>query len=211
MTAASRRKDISFKLAVDSCEQRPYTFTKFRGNGNRYTTFETHRISLPTADYASTRTGELFDTSMPSSAVAIVERKSLADLYKTLASRREAFIAEMKRASFYGYAAVVIEAPLDIIFTPNYILKHPTKLNPRSVIATLLAISQRYGVHVWPCPDRSAAEQVTFRMLERWVLDNGNHHEHKSTRDGRHVLFCAPTLGTGDGAGNLRNCRKIGS
>jgi len=120
---------------------------------------------LDTGDYS------LKGPELPQDRI-VIERKTLSDLYSTLGSHRERFEAEFQRLSLYGYAALVIEATFEQIARPNEYLLHPTDLNPKSVLMTLAAWSQRYSVHVWPLPGRRVAEQWTFRLLERWARDH---------------------------------------
>jgi ERCC4-type nuclease len=103
----------------------------------------------------------------------IIERKSLADLYGTLGQARDRFERKLERMARYGYAAIVVEAELSVIRNPNDHLRHPTKMNPKAAILSLLAWTQRYNVHLWPCPGREAGEIVTFRLLERFFRDRG--------------------------------------
>lgn len=169
-----RSKVPSFIIVRDTQEQLPYSFSFARGDPDRWTRFRVTRKRLVTGDYATTRTGVLVEPTTPVAEVATVERKSLSDLYATLSGRREQFLEEMQRMSRYGYACVVVEAPMESIYDPNAIFCRFIKLNPRSVIATFVATSQRFGVHFWTLPHRHGAEQFTFRILERWYLDGIN-------------------------------------
>lgn len=159
----ARRKPCNpFRILVDRREQRPYTFFDIRGH--EALPFVVELATLPTGDYVA---GEGKDPARQ----AVVERKSLQDLYGTLSQGRERFLDEWRRMESFGYAAVVIEADWLSILTPNDHLRRETLLNPRSVVGTLVAWSQRHGVHVFPVPDRDFAEIFTFRLLERWIRD----------------------------------------
>lgn len=159
-------------IHVDNSEQLAYAFEDVPS----ILPYVVERVSLDTADYlvCRRRLGRL-PASYPRSDCAIVERKSLADLYGTLGNGRERFVRELERMVEYGYRAIVIEATWAMIMSPNQFLKHPTQMNPRSVIASLLAWSQRYNVHLFPFPDRAVAERMTFRILERWFRDGAEH------------------------------------
>ncbi len=150
-------------IHIDTREQQPYDFL----NVNPVLEFTTTKTGLPTGDY-------MVDTSTRKSVtknMAIVERKSLADLYSTIAQGRDRFMRELERMSKYGYRAVVIEASWFDILTPNRTLTHKTRMLPKSVMASLLAWSQRFGVHLFPVENRDVAEVFTYRILERWFRD----------------------------------------
>jgi len=97
-----------------------------------------------------------------------IERKSLLDAYGTFGKRRGQFERELERMSQFQFAAVVIEADWETI-----IRKPPfrSKLNPKTIYASVIAWQQRYGVHFWACPNRAFAEKTTYRILERFWKD----------------------------------------
>lgn len=146
-------------IQVDQREKLPYTFAGMASE----LIVRVEPAYLPTGDYLLAEPGD--------GRTVVVERKSLADLYSTLGSHRERFEAEFERLAAFRYAALVIEAEWSQILNPLKFLNHYTQLNPRSVHSTLLAWSQRYGVHVWTYPGRETAERATFRLLERWARD----------------------------------------
>jgi len=97
-----------------------------------------------------------------------IERKSLADCYSTFGQGRARFQRELERAIGFQFFAVVIEADF------HTIVKHPptrSRLNPKTVIASIAAWSMRYRVHFWTCPNREFAERYTYRLLERFWRD----------------------------------------
>jgi ERCC4-type nuclease len=157
-------------IIVDTREQRPFTFREIKTPAVPFTVTTG---TLDTGDY-SVETDLL---ATPGDKI-VVERKSLADLYGSLSAGRVRFAREAERLAEYGYAAIVIEADYPTIMQPSNVLRYPTSMNPRSVIATLIAWSQRYDIHVYACPGRHFAEQLTYRLLERWFRD----HEPTLTR-----------------------------
>lgn len=163
MTAT--RTQLPFIIRVDSREQRGYTFDCMRDVAT--IPFTVERMKLDTGDY---HCGPL---DAPSASI-VIERKSLQDLYGTLSQHRLRFEAEFQRMadSGFGYRALVIESPWDLIANPNLALVRKTNMNPKSVTQTLLHWSQKYGVHVFPLPNRMYAEKLTFRMLEWWAKDH---------------------------------------
>ena len=96
-----------------------------------------------------------------------IERKSLVDLFGSLANsrddkRRDRFKAEHERMSQLAFAAVIIEADWSTI------LQHPpanSQLDPASVLGTAVSWQQRYGVHWEAAGGRQLAEERTFRHL----------------------------------------------
>lgn len=111
-----------------------------------------------------------------------IERKSLSDLCGTLGGGRETFEAKLEhwRKSYdWGYRALVIEGDFAQITNPNAHLEVGTGMHPNALMATLMAYSQRFDLHIWPCPTRKFAEQLTFKLLERWYRDRS------SAKDGR--------------------------
>lgn len=163
---------LAFTICVDQREQRPYDFGCMIDKAA--VPFAVRSGFLQSGDYSvdpAAGAAEEYETSRdPRDGIAI-ERKSLQDLYSTLGSHRDRFEAEWERLSRYGHALVVIEAELSQIKEPNKFLNHPTNLNPKSVINTLLAWQLRYGVHWVACPGRGFAEQLTFRVMEKWVKE----------------------------------------
>lgn len=170
------------RIAIDTREQLPYRFQDMQPiHVHKYTT---KKIHIPEGDYSI----EPFD--VPGESIAI-ERKSLADLYGSMGGGRQRFEAEIVRLSAYEYPAIVIEAELSAIYAPNAHLDHPTEMKPKSVIASLTAWSVRYGIHIFCCPDRTFAEIVTFRLLERF------YREHRMRIDGSHTTADEDTTGCG--------------
>lgn len=129
-------------------------------------TYVVERQRLLTGDYSL----ELGLLATPEEQI-VIERKTLADLFQSVSWGRQRLESEFDRMTAFGYAAIVIEAPFTHILQPHKHLKHQTLVAPKSVISTLVAWSQRYSVHVYPCPCREFAEIFTFRLLERWFLD----------------------------------------
>ena len=143
----------NFIIAIDTREQRPFTFQSIKP-----TAPDTVTQTLKTGDYSVVG---LEDN-------VCVERKSLADLFSSVGTGRERFEREMVRMSEMQYAALVIESSLAGIFTNP---PARSKMSPKSVFRTLIAWSQRYNVHVWPMWNREAAERVTYLILKRFFDD----------------------------------------
>lgn len=158
-------------IAVDTSEQLPYRFEGIKSEEP----YVVERVSLDTGDYQTTRDEKIKSAKefrvMGNEEACVIERKSLTDLYGTLTRGRERFERELLRMTNFGYAAIVIEASWEMISNPNAHMQYPTQANPRSIIASLLAYSQRYNVHLFALPGRESAERFAFRIMERWFRD----------------------------------------
>jgi ERCC4-type nuclease len=156
-------------IIIDSREQAPFTFTDLGLPGGPPAT---ERRGLPTGDYSIAGLEDQIT----------VERKSLVDLFGSCGAGRARFEREIERMATYRHAAIVCEADWQTI------IRCPParcKLSPKSVFASIVAWSQRYGVHFWPCVNRAFAEKVTYRILERFWRDyldgkNGGNGESKN-------------------------------
>lgn len=156
-----------FTILVDTQEQLPYHFLDIRTNkdkGNLPVVVPTQRIRLRTGDYT------IFGMYR-----VLVERKSKSDLFQSVA-RRENFEDRLQRMQDESdYSAVVVEAEWSECFADPP--RHPRTgdvqgVEPKALFRTVIAWQQRYPiVHWWMMPGRDAAEQATFRMLERYYLD----------------------------------------
>jgi ERCC4-type nuclease len=154
-------------ISVDSREQLPYQFHSTNSKVN----YMVHTETLPTGDYAVCADGGPVGHHED---MAIVERKTATDFWSTITHGRRQFTKELERMMKYGYAAVVIESSLLEIVQPQNAEDafHKPNINPRAILATIIAFSQRYGVQFFFCGYRELAERVTFRILERWFRDH---------------------------------------
>ena len=128
------------EILVDSHERYPWTF-----NGQQATTI---RQALPAGDYGVTADGEL---------IAVVERKSLADLVGTLTSGKLRYL--MAALSTIPHAALVVEERWSAVFKLE-------RVRP-SVIAEGLAETQvRFPtVPIVFCETRPLAQEWAYRFL----------------------------------------------
>lgn len=160
-------------VAVDNREQAPYNFTRIprpkagrRKDDGDWLNVMTETQHLKEGDYSIVGTDQL----------VAVERKSLQDLYGTLANGRDQFKAEIERLLPYETAAVVIEASWDEIIRPShYHSEWRSRLEPRSVFGTILSWGGRYpNVHWYPCGDRRLAEITAYEILAKaWKRATG--------------------------------------
>lgn len=143
MNGPPRANRDDLVVAIDTREQLPYLFPR------------SETVTLKTGDYSI----------VGHEARVCIERKSKADLFGSVGKGRERFEREIQRMAEYDYAAIVIEASL-----PDLLIPPPrTAMNPRAVVATILAWSVKYGVHVYLAGDRLHANTLVLRILEYWL------------------------------------------
>ena len=161
-------------IFVDTREQLPYRFANVRPRRKDRAAIMV--TTVPAGDYATVVDDEIHAPLSQRLTTGIsIERKSLQDLYGSMRNKlgRVRFRAKLEKMKAYGYSGLVVEATWDQIIEPNAHLAHPTKLNPRSVVSALVTWTQEFNVHVFTCPGREFAEQVTYRLLENWYLKKG--------------------------------------
>ena len=148
-------------ILIDNREQRPVLYDK-EGDPS-FPDLKIEWGTLQTGDYS------IKGHSSPDMEHSVtIERKSLADLFGSTGRGRERLEKEFIRMTEFCHAEIVIEADL------RTIIKNPpelSKMNPKSVYRTLVAFSQRYGVKVWPCPNRAFAERHIYLSLKRFFDD----------------------------------------
>lgn len=148
---ASSRHDLV--IAVDTRERYPWRFARQQAT--------TRRQALPGGDYGVFRGEEL---------VAVVERKSLADLVGRLVDGNLTYL--MADLSALPRAAVVVEDRYSAIFK----LEH---VKPGWVVELLAALAVRYpSVPIVFAETRPLAEEWAFRWLGAALTYVEAHHEH---------------------------------
>ncbi len=134
-------------IAIDTREQTPYRYQ------------ESEVRSLPTGDYSLVGL---------ESKVAI-ERKTKSDAFTSLGRERARFEREVRRLGRLDYGAIVVEATLrDLLRPAKY-----SRMNPRAVVASLLAWSVRYGVPVYFAGDRDHGQELTRQLLSMYWRYHG--------------------------------------
>ena len=147
---------------IDSREQKPF-FSSLDVN-EKFPGIQIDWDGLKTGDYSIKGMSSPYDHPYS----VCVERKSLSDLFGSVGNGRARFEKEYQRMSEFDYAVVIIENDLNTMF------KYPPPMSqmlPKSVFRTLLAWSQRYGVHFIPCVNRDFAEKTTYIILMRFFED----------------------------------------
>lgn len=152
-------------ILISGAEQLPYTFRGIAADqefGGGVWRVATQTLHLETGDY----TLDGYATQVG------CERKSKADLFRTIGQERDRFVRELERFSTYRFAAVVVEAGWDEILNdpPPY-----SQLDPRLIYRSVLAWQQRYPcVHWWFVADRDMGEVTTLRILERFLREQAD-------------------------------------
>jgi ERCC4-type nuclease len=165
-------KPSPFTILIDQQEKAPFPFTGITVSG-RPLIIPTRRVHLPTGDYSLAGVVEVKGADKPTNHdfrnSVVIERKSLSDLFGSLAGkdgeRRARFKAEHERMqriiAFGGFAHVVIEASRDEARNspPEY------GAHPNAVLTTSVRWPRRYGVHWHWAGSRNEAEKLTFELL----------------------------------------------
>lgn len=160
----------NLKIIIDTREQRPFFIDKV-GDPN-FPDLQYEWKTLKSGDYS------ILGMNTPDCAKSIaIERKSLVDLFGSMGRGRERLEAEFRRMMLFSYAALIIENDYrDIIKNPP----PASMMSPKSVFRSIIAFSQRYNLHIFPCPNRQFAEKTTFLILRRFWDDNrGSDYEKK--------------------------------
>jgi hypothetical protein len=130
----------SFTVYVDTREKYAYKFSKQQA--------VTERRALPSGDYA---------VAVDDEVVAVVERKTLADLAKGLVDGSLAFA--MAELGTVGRAAIVVEDRWADVFRLEHVA-------PGWIAELLAAVQVRYPqVPIAFCENRALAEEWTYRFL----------------------------------------------
>lgn len=148
-------------IIIDNREQRPILYDKVCSE--KFPDLQLEWGTLKTGDYSIKG---MHSPNHPHSIT--IERKSLSDLFGSTGRGRARLEKEFIRMARFDHAEFVIEADLRTIF------KEPpplSRMRPKSVYRTMLAFSQRYGVAVWPCPNRVFLEQHVYLTLRRFWDD----------------------------------------
>lgn len=153
--------DSPFTITIDSREQQPYTFLDITGDfRNDYSPIRvlTIRKSMPVGDYAILRVPGI-----------CIERKSKADLFSSLSdsAKRDNFVERLRKIQEgYEFGAVLIECYPSELFNDPPIF---TSLNPKSILRSTFSWAQQFPlVHWYWALDRSMAEQMCYRILEKF-------------------------------------------
>ena len=135
------------EIVIDTREQHPFTFVPM-------VDVIACLGTLPTGDY-SLRGFE--------SAVT-VERKTLDDLIGCLTHDRSRFKHELERMRGFNSAAVVVEAPREMLLNGNY----HSQMRPASAWQSVVSIMQEYRLPFQFCDGREDAERFVYDFLRHF-------------------------------------------
>jgi hypothetical protein len=135
-------------ILVDTREQRPLRFSS---------AVAVQAATLSTGDYSV----------VGASDKLCIERKSLDDLANCCGNERERFIDCCRRMRDFEVKVIVVEGTVNDVLSHRY----QSRINPNSVIGTLIAILADYGVATsWEAtPERAAmfVERLCLRVWKR--------------------------------------------
>jgi len=135
----------------DTREQRGYTFDRYD--------CQVETATLSTGDY-----------SLPAfmdGGIAVERKNGIDELAMCLSSERTRFERELMRAMAFERFYVVIEGRFEDIMAGRY----RSKMAPKSVIASIAAFTNRYGIPFLFCGERSAAEMMTYQLLTKYLYE----------------------------------------
>ena len=115
MTSQLKVEDLT--ILVDTREQIPFQF-EYKGKP-----FRTERATLKTGDYMI--------AGYPD---AVVERKSLDDLFGCIGNSRERFENELQRMLSFSSRLVVVESPFNVLACGDY----RSKIHPKAAVGSIL-------------------------------------------------------------------------
>lgn len=152
-----------FQVVVDTREQTPWGFRSLWVSlKDAKVPLVIHTVSekLDTGDYSIVG----FEDKLT------IERKSFDDALNTFIHGRERFERELERMKEYEFAVVMMEFP-------EHKLKRQIpgrNINPQSVIESIRAWRQRYGVHFIFGGNAFFAEIEAVKEFRRWWIDKRN-------------------------------------
>lgn len=137
---------------------------EFAGNHQGYDLLPRREKKLIVGDY-SVRTPEGLDLD----DLVAVERKSLQNLVGDCAGDcRDRFERCLARLAKVRYSALVIEANWHDIRAGRFSF---SRMNPTSVLGSVITWSVRYGVHVWFAGDRASGQSITSWLLVKFLQE----------------------------------------
>ena len=138
-----------YKFLIDSREQKPYCF---KGE-------ETKTCALKTGDYSIEIMGK------DCSDEIIIERKECGDFISCVGAQRDRFIRELERSMDIPHFFIIIEADWKEIEMGNYY----SKINPNSVIESILGWSIKYGCNIILAGNRTRGQRLTKKILLHYL------------------------------------------
>lgn len=137
------------EILIDTREQLPW---EFKG-------YKTSPKGLKTGDYSLRFLDQDFDDDI------ILERKSLDDFVGCCGMQRERFERELERSMEIPHFFVIIEGSWKEIEMGYY----HSKINPNSVIGSILSWQIKYGCHIILAENRTRAKRLALKIFENYL------------------------------------------
>lgn len=155
-------RNTPFTVIVDSNEQVPWQFRTIDvadHKGMSALVVHTEVRKLKTGDYSI---AGLEDR-------VTIERKSISDALGTFTAGRERFERELERMKEMDYGAIYIEGKPEAM--ARHIRSEGRRVKMKSIMGSLRAWRQRYGVHTLWCLNRHEAERECIADLRQYWND----------------------------------------
>lgn len=130
--------------------------------------YECELVTLPVGDYGIKGFSDWNNPGL------IIERKSVVDLAQSLGRGRERFKREIQKMRAFRSAWILIEGPRNEVELGLY----ESRINPKSILASLDAIAVRCGVHVEWAGSRGRAAVRLQEIVRQFV--GGIEREYKT-------------------------------
>ncbi len=137
------------EILIDTREQLPW---EFKG-------YKTSQKALKTGDYSLKFLDTYFDDDI------ILERKTLDDFVGCCGIHRERFERELERSMEIPHFFIIIEGSWKEIEMGNY----HSKINPNSVIGSILSWQIKYGCHILLTENRTRAKRLAIKIFENYL------------------------------------------
>lgn len=162
-----------FTIVIDSNETFPFPFDSIHDR-------EGALVSVPTVRRPLYLSGLADYTIDGMESLIQIERKA-EDLFSSFSERRENFEDEISRlSSMCEFAAVVVEMPWRDILGDEHVHGARAKSISRTVQSWMINYP---GVHWIMCEGRFHAEQITFRLLEKFYWMKMRERSSETMRD----------------------------
>ena len=154
-------------VLVDSREQAPLIIESY----------PVQVVGLPVGDYGIAGFSDWDNPQF------VCERKSLNDLVGSLTSGRKRFWRELHKLRQFRFSAILIEGQRADVEQQTY----RSNATPQSILASLDAISVRFGVHIVWCVDAVGAARQFESLVRQFVRGRMKDVERLGIRPGRSV------------------------
>ena len=154
----------NYCFLIDSREQRPYLF---RGQPSK-------KQGLKTGDYSISFNDTDYDHEI------MIERKELNDFVGVCGQGRKRFIKELERSMDIPNFFIIIEGAWIDIEKGSYY----SKINPNSVIESILGWQIKYGCHIILTETRQRGERLTKKLLLHFLKYKAKEYKEKHIAEG---------------------------